>query len=136
MWTLRVVCLSVCLCPINVKTAEPINPKFVWPLTWSPWRFKNEKFFTENFDDTRFIWKCANFSKATSKIRFSQLVKQQVTEKNVTQRGKRLESLGFLNCKVIKRKKGNYPESKLRSIFYKPPSDFFQAVRWRLVKYC
>ena len=22
------VCLSVCLCPINVKTAEPIGPKF------------------------------------------------------------------------------------------------------------
>ena len=46
-------CLSVCLYPIKVKTAEPIGPKFVWDLMWPQGRFydwsKLKKFEFKNF---------------------------------------------------------------------------------------
>ena len=37
--------LSVCLYPINVKTAEPIGPKFVWDLKGPQGRFRNDQYF-------------------------------------------------------------------------------------------
>ena len=37
------VCLSVCLYPINVKTAEPIGPKFLWDITFPQVRFMNDE---------------------------------------------------------------------------------------------
>ena len=39
------VCLSVCLYPINAKTAEPIGPKFLWDITGPQGRFMNNKNF-------------------------------------------------------------------------------------------
>ena len=39
------VCLSVCLYPINVKTAEPIGPIFLWDITWPQGRFMNDQNF-------------------------------------------------------------------------------------------
>ena len=41
LWvTLYILCLSVCLYPINVKTAEPIRPKFSVGLDMSTGKFK------------------------------------------------------------------------------------------------
>ena len=31
---INLACLSVCFYPINVKTAEPIGPNFLWDLAW------------------------------------------------------------------------------------------------------
>ena len=39
------VCLFVCLYPINVKTAEPIRPKFCVGPLWSQGRFINDQNF-------------------------------------------------------------------------------------------
>ena len=36
-------CLN--LNPMNVKTAEPIGPKFLWDITWHQRRFMNEQNF-------------------------------------------------------------------------------------------
>ena len=41
---INLACLSVCLYPINVKTAEPIMPKFfVGQYTWPQGRFTDDK---------------------------------------------------------------------------------------------
>ena len=36
-------CLFVCLYPINVKTAEPNGPSFLWGLTWPQRRFRDDQ---------------------------------------------------------------------------------------------
>ena len=69
-------CLFVCLYSINVKTAEPIGPKFcVWAhvnpgkvYEWS----KFKKNCVKQFCKTNLFWKSANFfMKSANKIRFS-----------------------------------------------------------------
>ena len=42
-------CLSVCLCPINIKTAEPIVLKFFVDLTWPQWRFLDDHIYKIQF---------------------------------------------------------------------------------------
>ena len=42
---INLACLSVCLYPINVKTAEPIWPKFLWDITCPQGRFMNDQNF-------------------------------------------------------------------------------------------
>ena len=62
-------CLYICLNPINVKTAEPIGPKFcVGPhmtpgkvlLSFKYWPPKNQ--FSLNFENSQFFIKYSNFS--------------------------------------------------------------------------
>ena len=55
------VCLSVwgfvCLYPINVKTAEPIGPKFLWDLTWPQGRVMNDQNFKNLCLKVFYFWK-------------------------------------------------------------------------------
>ena len=54
------VCLFVCLYPINVKTAEPIGPKFFVGTRVTPWK----------------VFEWSNFQKfASIKIRFLKILK-------------------------------------------------------------
>ena len=69
------VCLSVCLYPINVKTAEPIGPKFCVGHLGTPGKvYESSKFqifvsikirsslnFLKFWKSTKFFWKSANY---------------------------------------------------------------------------
>ena len=52
------VCLFVCLYPINVKTAEPIEPKFVVGPRVTPWKVYEWSNDVKNLPLTKFnLWK-------------------------------------------------------------------------------
>ena len=61
------VCLSACLYPINVKTAEPIGPKFCVGLCMPPGKVYEKiclqlnQIFTKLKESTTFFIKSANF---------------------------------------------------------------------------
>ena len=61
-------CLSVCLCPINIKTAEPIVLKFFVDLTWPQLRFLDDHIY-KNLPLTKFnFWKFLKSTKKSPKI--------------------------------------------------------------------
>ena len=55
------VCLSVRLYPINVKTAEPIGPNFLWDLMWPQGRFMDNRIF-KNLPPSKFFVKIREIS--------------------------------------------------------------------------
>ena len=62
-------CLYVCLYPINVKTAEPIRPKFcVWPHV-TPGRFMNDQNFQNLCFKVLYFCKILKSAKKYNKIR-------------------------------------------------------------------
>ena len=69
------VCLFVCLYPINVKTAEPIGPYFLWDITWPQGRFMDDQIF-KNLPQSKFdfwkFWKYTTFFFIKSANFFSQ----------------------------------------------------------------
>ena len=54
-------CLGVRLYPINVKTAEPIGPNFLWDLMWPQGRFMDNRIF-KNLPPSKFFVKIREIS--------------------------------------------------------------------------